>query len=233
MEMLGSVAAKALLPLVRVVAPTVRRLRAEREGARAPAQVRTDLMDGVLRETLGRLRGRNVDDKWWRGVLMEWEQKYVAPEFFRKPDVRSWLELAEVEDGVMAIARAHVMGQLANDESAIRGRLVENYSEQTGEAVRFAEVPIDVVVATLAAGYFASIPREHWPLAGLFQAGQGEVVRGDRSDRGPDRPSVNSGCGRSGGAGNRRRGRTVGDSGTEDVRLRGRRRSGEGAVEKG
>ena len=188
MEMLGSVAAKALLPLAGTVARSVGRLRAERQGARAPAQVRTDLFDSVLKETLGRLRGGSVDDGWWRSVLMAWEQTYVAPDFFRKPMVRSWLQLAEVEDGFLGIARAHVMGQEADDEVGIRGRLAESYSEQTGEAARFAEVPIDVVVATLTAGYFASMPREQRPVAGMIQAGHSEVVRqidriGDRIDR--------------------------------------------------
>ena len=98
------------------------------------------------------------------------------------------LEIAEVEDGLLAIARAHVMGQEADDEVRVRERLAESYSERTGEAPRFAEVPIDVVVATLAAGYFASMPRDQWPLAGMIQAGHSEVVRridriGDRIDR--------------------------------------------------
>lgn len=188
MEILGNVATKALLPLAGKVAETVRRLRAERQGALAPAQVRTDLLDSVLKETLNRLQGGSVDDGWWRSVLNAWEQTYVAPDFFRKPTVHSWLELADVEDGFLAIAKAHVLGQEINDEAEIRARLAENYSERTGEAARFAEEPIDVVVATLAAGYFASIPQEQRSLAGMLQAGHNEVIRqikqiGGRVDR--------------------------------------------------
>ena len=190
MEILESGAAKTLSPLVDIVTTRVQRLRAERQGAQAPAQVRTDLLDSVLKETLGRLRGSSVDDSWWRSVLKAWEQTYIAPDFFRKPAVRSWLELTEVEDGFLAIARAHVIGQEANNEAEVRRRLVENYSEQTGEAAHFAELPINVVVATLAAGYFASIPKEQWSLAGMIQASHSEVVRkidriGDQIDQAP------------------------------------------------
>ena len=183
--MMESMAARALLPLVGKVSKTVRRLRAERQGAQAPAQVHTDLIDNMLKETLCRLRGGSVDDGWWQSVLSRWEQNYIAPDFFGKPAVCNWLELAEVENGFLEIARAHVIGQEAIDEVEVRGRLAENYSEQTGEATHFAEMPINVVVATLAAGYFASLPQEQWPLAGMIQASTSEVVRqiGEVRDR--------------------------------------------------
>ncbi len=172
MEVLASVAAKALSPLVRAV----RQLHGERVAAQAPLQMCTDLLEGKLKETLRRFRGGNVDDVWWRCVLNEMALKYVAPDFFRNPAVRDWLNLGDVQDGFVAIARANVMGQPADDESEIRKRLAKSYSKQTGEAEHFAKAPIDVVVASLTGGYFALIPQDQQPLAGMIQALNGERV---------------------------------------------------------
>ena len=172
-----TIAAKALAPLVRTVATTVRQFHGERQAGQAPIHVQTDLLNQRLRATLRRLQGGRVDDTWWRRVLDELAHAYVAPTFFGKPAVRDWLDLPDVQDGLLALATAEVLDQKLPDELAIRGRLAEKYSEQTGEATRFAETPIDVAIAVLTAGYIASIPSEQRSLAGIFQAGHGEVVK--------------------------------------------------------
>ena len=67
------------------------------------------------------------------------------------------------------------MDQTTNDESAIRARLAERYSDQTGEAAALAAGPVDVVVACMTAGLLASLSSENRPLAGMIQAVGGEV----------------------------------------------------------
>ena len=176
-EASASMTAKALAPLVGTVATTVRQLHSERQAGQAPLQVQTDLLNQTLRTTLRRLQGGQVDDTWWRLVLTELAHAYVAPTFFGKPAVRNWLDLPDVQDRLLALARAKVLGLDQPDEPAIRERLAERYSEQTGDATRFAELPIDVAVASLTAGYIASIPPEQRSLAGMLQAGQGEVIK--------------------------------------------------------
>ena len=176
MEVSASVAARALMPLVQSVLSTVQRLHGERVAAETPLEVRTDLLEGVLRETFGRFSGGNVDDSWWQRVLSEMASEYVASDFFRKPAVRNWLNVEGVQEAFVAIARANIMGQTAADEEEIRTFLAESYSHQTGEEQRFAKVPIDAVVASLTGGYIASIPREQRSLAGMIQALEGKLV---------------------------------------------------------
>lgn len=175
MDGLTSTAAKTLLPLAKAVAQKVSQLRAERAAAREPLQVQTGIMDKKLKETLGRFRGSTVDDAWWRRVLSEMEQAYVAPEFFRKPTVRRWLGEERVQDGLVSLAGPRILGQLAEGEDEVRERLSEAYSEHTGEAARFAEEPIDVTVAALTAGYIESIPKDQRSLAGMSQATYGRL----------------------------------------------------------
>ena len=175
MDGLASTAAKALLPLAKAVSQRVSQLRAERAAAKDPLRVQTNLLDERLKETLGRFRGSSIDDTWWRRVLTEMEQAYVAPEFFKKPTVRSWLGEERVQEGLVSLARPRVLGQLAEEEDEVRKRLSEIYSEHTGEAERFAEDPIDVTVAALTAGYIESIPKDQRSLAGMVQASYGRL----------------------------------------------------------
>ena len=155
-------------------------LRAERTGAQEPFRVQTNLLDEHLKETLRRFRGGDVDDVWWRHVLAEMEQAYVAPEFFRKPLVRSWLGEEYVQESIVSLARANVMGQLAEGEDETRKRLLASYSEHTGEPKHLAEDPINVAVAGLTAGYIASIPKSQRTVAGMVQAVYGRVEGLDR-----------------------------------------------------
>ncbi len=133
-------------------------------------------MEVELRNTLERLKGGNIDDGWWRRVLKEMAQDYVAPVFFKKRAVWSWLNVADVEEGFLALASAEVMGQSAPNEADIRKRLAESYSDETLEAPRFAEAPMDAVIGCLTAGYLASIRHDQRPLAGMVQAVKGEVL---------------------------------------------------------
>ena len=97
------------------------------------------------------------------------EHDYVAPHMFGKPDVQRWLQQSSVGDGFIALAKASVMNQTADEDSAIREQLAGSYADQTGESVRLAEGPIDVVVACLTAGFLASMPKEQRELAGMLQ----------------------------------------------------------------
>ena len=177
MEESVSTAARALAPLVGNVAATFRRLQAERKAGQAPLGIQTDLLTQGLRDTLSRLQGGQVDETWWRSVLNELAHAYVAPIFFRKPAVRNWLDLEDVQDGLIALARAKILCQDDPDELDIRVRLAEDYSDLTGEAARFADRPIDISIASLAAGYIASIPQDQRPFVGILQGGHSEVVK--------------------------------------------------------
>ena len=164
-----SVLAKGLLPLVRAVRGPVRRLRAERRAADDGSAGPVDLMRGLLLETLGRLQGGQVDDAWWHRILDRLGQEHIAPDFLKIPAVQAWLRIEAVEEGIVAMAKAYVMGTTDEGEPDIRKRLRACYADVTGDAEHQAEGPIDVVVAVLAAGYVAAIPRDQQPTAGMIQ----------------------------------------------------------------
>ena len=164
-----SVVAKGLAPLVGAVRGPVRRLRAERRAADDGSGGPVDLMRGLLLETLRRLQGGHVDDAWWHEILDRVGQKYVAPDFLKMPTLQEWLHIEAVEEGVVAMAKAYVMGTTDDGEPDIRKRLRACYADVTGEAEHRAEGPIDVVVAVLTAGYVAAIPHDQQPTAGMIQ----------------------------------------------------------------
>lgn len=169
--------AKLLTPLAQKALQEAKQLHAERTAASAPAQLRTDLLDERLQQTLDRLRGPTAEDGWWRSLFKGAQHLAIASEFFRKPAVQDWLRVVDVQNGVKALARAKVLNKAAEEEGAIRKRLAESYSDETGEAVGWAEQPIDAVVACLAAGYIASIPSASKPVVEVIQASHGEVTR--------------------------------------------------------
>ena len=169
-----SALAPALRPVVSAVTRAVSRLQSERKAGRTP--VNPDLMEIVLDKTLDRLRGGRIEEAWWRGVLDWLGQKYVAPDFLRKPALQEWLADKQVGDDLKGMARARIMGG-DGQEPEIRGRLTDSYSERTGEAARLAGGPIDVTVAILVAGYFAPIPSAQQPLVGMFQELTGRFDR--------------------------------------------------------
>lgn len=164
-----SVLAKVLIPLVAAVRGPVRRLRAERRAADDGSGGPVDLMRGLLVETLRRLQRGQLDDDWWQQILDKLGHKYVAPDFLRVPALRDWLRLEAVEDGLVALAKANVMGTVHGAEPDVRKRLRACYADVTGEAEHRANGPIDVVVAVLTAGYLAAIPRNQQAATAMIQ----------------------------------------------------------------
>ena len=66
-------------------------------------------MDGLLNETLDRIRGRDIDTAWWRGLLQTYVQQYIAPDFLTKPAVQEWLIEDSVAVDLKALATARIM----------------------------------------------------------------------------------------------------------------------------
>ena len=165
-----SALANFLRPLVTNVSRHVRRLHAERRAGQVPLAQPSPLVDGLLNGTLDRIRGGNIDSGWWQGLLDQFGQQYVAPDFLRKPALQEWLLEESVADDLKAIATRRIM-PTAEDEASLRDRLAQSYSDRTGEAVELAAGPIDVMVAILVAGYLEAIPADQLAVAGMMQAG--------------------------------------------------------------
>ena len=163
----------------RPLARTFLQLHAERQAGRLPVDQPADLMDSVLNDTLRRLRGGDIDDTWWRRILDQLGQRYVAPNFLQKPALREWLADQHVSADFKTLAQNRIM--TASDPEELTTRLTDSYSNFTGEASHFAEGPIDVVIAILVAGYLASIPTNQRAVAGIVQTGF--MSMGTRFDR--------------------------------------------------
>ena len=174
--------ASRLLPLAKAALKAGSRLNAERKAGRAT--VRSDLLDSNLDRTLDRLHGGSIDDAWWQSVLHQLGQQYIAPEFLKTPAVQKWLAQVRVAEDLKALARAIIMGADGED-SQVRERLAQSYSDRTGEARQYAEGAIDVAVGILVAGYIASIPSDQVPVAGMIQdlSGQVQDLSGDLHQR--------------------------------------------------
>ena len=67
------------------------------------------LLDELLNETLDRIRGGNIESGWWQGLLDRFGQRYVAPDFLRKPALQEWLVDESVVDDLKAIAKGRIM----------------------------------------------------------------------------------------------------------------------------
>ena len=141
-------------------------------------------MAGALNETLARLRGGTIDDSWWRRILNHFGQRYVSPDFLQKPALQAWLADQQVAADFKAVAASRIVFR-SEGSAELVARLVESYSNFTGEAHHFADGPVEVVTAVLVAGYIASIPSGQRALAGLAQAGfQNISARFDRLEDG-------------------------------------------------
>ena len=138
------------------------------------------IVDELLTGTLDRVRRGNVHSNWWQGLLGQMGQQYVAPKFLTKPALQEWLADESVADDLKAIALGRIMAT-ADDETSLRDRLAQSYSNRTGEAASFAAGPIDAVVAILVAGYFASLSADQRAVAGMLQTGFSRTD--DRLDR--------------------------------------------------
>ena len=146
----------------------VPRLRAERQAGRMLVVQPAYVMDNILTGTFNRLRGGNVEEVWWRNILDWLDQKYVAPDFLMKPALQEWLADEQVATDFKTLATTHLMMGL-EDNAEARTRLIESYSDRTGEANQLATGPIDVVMAVLVAGYIASIPTDQHASTGISQ----------------------------------------------------------------
>ena len=164
--------ASRLLPLAKAALKPGSRLNAERKAGRTP--VSSDLLDSNLDQTLDRLRGGSIDDSWWQNILNRVGQEYIAPEFLKTPALQEWLAQARTAEDLKALARAIIMG-VDGEDSQIRERLAQSYSDRTGEVHQFAEGCIDVAVGILVAGYIASIPSDQRPVAGMIQELSGDL----------------------------------------------------------
>lgn len=170
MEPVLSPLAVALRPFAQTVFQHLSRLHAERKAGEAAFTQSSTIMDGVLNETLNRIRGRDIDTAWWRPLLQAYVQQYVAPDFLTKPALQRWLIEDSVGADLKTLATARIMAS-NGDQAEIYDRLAEKYSDFTGEARHLASGPIDVMTAILVAGYLQKIPDDQRALAGLAQAG--------------------------------------------------------------
>jgi hypothetical protein len=161
-----------LAAAAKILEPTLRhaiRVYRERQAARVPLSVKSDLLDQRLEETLGRLVKGNTEESWWRSTLEALEQPFVAPDFLRKPAVQDWLAREAVQEDIKAEARTRILGSDSQDPER-QARLKSAYSDVTGEREEFAKAPIEVVINVLVAGYIASLSRDQAPIAALVQA---------------------------------------------------------------
>ena len=165
--------------ILRPFAKAVFRLHSERQAGRVPIS-RTDLPADLLNDTLKRLRGPNIDDSWWRRILLHFSQRYVSPDFLQKPALQEWLADQQVAADFKELAINRILLGADGPEEP-KARLVTYYSDFTGEAHYLADGPIEVVTAVLVAGYVASIPPDQRALAGISQAGFQNIS--DRFDR--------------------------------------------------
>lgn len=169
--------AKALRP----IGEAALRLHAERKAATDPPSS-TTLLEDSLNETFSRLRGGQVDDRWWRQLFDVIGQNYVAPDWVKEPVVQELLASDQVRADLMEIAKAKIVDSPLREEESIRKRLSEAYSGDGGGSTDWVKEAIDVIVGVLAAGYIATIPREQRALAGLVQELHREVSRGRQFD---------------------------------------------------
>ena len=164
------IAVKALVPRV---SARVKRLNAERKAGteHSPAY----LMDINLNETLNRLRGKHIDDSWWKNILHRIELAYIAPpSFLNNSTVQEWLADERVASDLKSLAKEIVMGG-SGDHSETRARLKGSRLQEAAQDAQSGNDVIDDVVAILAAGYIASIPPRQVPVVGVLQESSSQM----------------------------------------------------------
>lgn len=172
-----SVLSKTFRSWIQKVAHYTRRLSAERKAGQKPGKQSADLMESILDETLDRLRGDNVDDVWWRNILNRIGQRYITPDFLQEPELQEWLAGAQTAKDLKAFVKTRiVLGR--EDDSEIRARLVQSYSNQTGQTNDSAAEAIDIIIGILCAGYLASTSREQRALTGIVQSLPRQIEQG-------------------------------------------------------
>ena len=153
-----AILAKPLLPLVRTVSSYCNRLHQERKVGKSPSEQSTDIADGILDQTLDRLRGGNIEDQWWKGILNRIGQEYIAPDSLRSHIWQEWLSKTKVTEDLKLLAKAKIMDRDENPE--VRARLAKSYPDRTYEVHPMEFEPVDLVVAILVAGYLQPISHD-------------------------------------------------------------------------
>ena len=171
-----SLLAVALRPFAESVFRLLSRFHAERQAGQVSFTEPSFVMDGLLNETLDRVRGRDIDTGWWQLLQHAYVQQYVAPDFLTKPALQDWLIKESVAVDLKSLAIMRIMGS-NGDEVDIRARLAQNYSDCTGEALHLASGPIEVMVAIIVAGYIHAIPDNQRALTGVVQTGFLQTAR--------------------------------------------------------
>ena len=169
-----SVLSRTFRSLIQGVVRHIRRLSSERQAGQILGEQSIDQMESILDDTMDRLRGENIDDSWWKKILNKIHQSYIAPDFLLESELQEWLNEDRVANDLKALAKTRIMGGRQND-SELRTRLVQSYSDRTGEVSHLATQTIDVIVAILSAGYVVSIPAEQRTLAGIVQNLPGHI----------------------------------------------------------
>jgi len=168
-------AASLLIPFAERASASLTQLWRERRAAMMPYAVDANLIDAALDESLAHLQVvGGIDRAWWQRILDRIGLSPVPPDFLQWPAVQTWLAAREVEADVKALARERLIGSSAHDEVRF-GRLVRKYSEATGENAQHAQVPIEVVLAVLTAGYLARIDVPLARVVGIMQASDQET----------------------------------------------------------
>ncbi len=152
--------AKILSPLIssaKKLLPEAKLVYAERKAARDPfAQLdEIDPLDKLLKDALGRLGAVSDHSPWWKQIVFTLEQQFVRPDFFEIISVREWLSEQDVQRKLIAFARLQLLGR--EPDSTLLDSLSEAYSKATGEHKRYAELPIQIVLAVLVASVLASL----------------------------------------------------------------------------
>ena len=175
---ISSVLSSSVVSFVKDSLSIASRLRDERNAGKIP--VVPDLLESNLDETLGRIKGGNIDDSWWRNILDKVSHKYITPEFLQKPALQEWLNNKVVARDLKTLAKNALLNEI-DDVEQVRARLIQSYSELTGESFQFADNPINTTLAVLVSGYIASIPPNQRPTIGLIQEISAQI--NERFDR--------------------------------------------------
>lgn len=159
---------KVFLPVAKALWPKLRSVYRERQAGNMPLGGTDDLLEKGMEGTLKRLIGGKIDDAWWHNILDNIGHQYIRPDFLCIHAIREWLSDPQVQTYLKSLAREHIMGadDYAQDALAF---LRQTYADRTGEDEKFADGPIEIIVAVIAAGYFGIISPQIEPIAGMIQ----------------------------------------------------------------
>jgi hypothetical protein len=142
--------AKQAITITKGIVPALRRWHAERIAADA-SPIDVDILDKYLDEGLNHIRRIDDDDAWWRRTLDWLAHQYVTPDYLSHPYIRDWLKDPHVRHDLKTLARARLL-EGSFDESAIRKKVSERYSEISFDAPFRAEGHIDAILNILLSG---------------------------------------------------------------------------------